>query len=670
MSKLKVTFDTKTITVPNESCCADGITCLVNISGTIPGHRYYCELASISGGTVTFAQNNFYIVAQSSSSVIPLGFGLKNTRSYIIKFKITDIDTRKSYKYWIPSKDEWHKSAYYDPTLNNNSGGYWRYAMMTDTTPVTQNCDIDGKGLANVGSIGFASQGSVSTDTGNINTATTFSAALPGIVSTSYKNGYFIDLPSNIYISDSWFISLATNQGSSVSSGILQFTHPVLGSFDASSAHTTLNTSFTSSSGDISRRRILYLKGSFLEGSLGALSSNGVPAILIIELSQYGSVISLSGTLSLSSNSANYNGAADWNTVDGNLTTVGTNGGPSYYGTYDQNGNINQWIDDITTKSKQYTGGFWDSSSYEFRKIIDSPIRSESANIGFRTAAAMDRDLDIDVSKYIAVDQSSTSPNVKDSNGLGSVSYPFYMQKYPVTNSEYVVFLNTVAQKSDNYGLYNSKMTTDIRGGIIRSLDENKFFVYSCKENMDNKPVNFVNWFDAARYCNWLHNLSFDKQSTNTETGAYDLTDNNQNMAAPYSGFAYSEDIVTIQCGEISGHSVAFSDDTIKLSKSFGCNKPRSIVATMTGAIIGRPYSYTFSSTDGLFAGIFPISGTIVAGDINQNINTVYAYDGSLKKVELRLEVTDLVDNITGSDSIILNCEDCTLIPTPTPTPK
>ena len=41
-----------------------------------------------------------------------------------------------------------------------------------------------------------------------------------------------------------------------------------------------------------------------------------------------------------SCNTANFNNNAIWNGVSGNVTTVGTNGKSSYYGTYDQDGNI------------------------------------------------------------------------------------------------------------------------------------------------------------------------------------------------------------------------------------------------------------------------------------------------------------------------------------------
>ena len=37
--------------------------------------------------------------------------------------------------FWVPSEDEWYKAAYYDPTLNSGSGGYWKYATKSNTAP-------------------------------------------------------------------------------------------------------------------------------------------------------------------------------------------------------------------------------------------------------------------------------------------------------------------------------------------------------------------------------------------------------------------------------------------------------------------------------------------------------------------------------------------------------
>ena len=38
-------------------------------------------------------------------------------------------------KYVLPTADEWYKAAYYDPTANGGTGGYWNYATGSDAAP-------------------------------------------------------------------------------------------------------------------------------------------------------------------------------------------------------------------------------------------------------------------------------------------------------------------------------------------------------------------------------------------------------------------------------------------------------------------------------------------------------------------------------------------------------
>jgi hypothetical protein len=37
--------------------------------------------------------------------------------------------------YFLPSENEWYKAAYFDPSANSGSGGYWDYAIGSDTAP-------------------------------------------------------------------------------------------------------------------------------------------------------------------------------------------------------------------------------------------------------------------------------------------------------------------------------------------------------------------------------------------------------------------------------------------------------------------------------------------------------------------------------------------------------
>ena len=88
--------------------------------------------------------------------------------------------------------------------------------------------------------------------------------------------------------------------------------------------------------------------------------------------------------------------------------------------------------------------------------------------------------------------------NPADSNGLGHVVGTFRLGVHEITNAQYVRFLNAVAAE-DPRGLYDELMTTSDRGGILRSGMPGSY-AYTVKPFFENKPVNSVNWLDAARY--------------------------------------------------------------------------------------------------------------------------------------------------------------------------
>lgn len=102
--------------------------------------------------------------------------------------------------------------------------------------------------------------------------------------------------------------------------------------------------------------------------------------------------------------------------------------------------------------------------------------------------------------------------------GVGSVSYDYRIGTTEVTNAQYAEFLNAKAA-SDPLGLYSIGMASDARGGITRS-GASGGYTYASKTNMADKPVNYVSWYDAIRFANWLHN---GQGSGDTETGAYTI---------------------------------------------------------------------------------------------------------------------------------------------------
>lgn len=108
--------------------------------------------------------------------------------------------------------------------------------------------------------------------------------------------------------------------------------------------------------------------------------------------------------------------------------------------------------------------------------------------------------------------------NADSSNNYGAVNYGYNVGRYEVTNSQYVSFLNAKAA-TDTHALYNTNMNGDEHGGILRSGSSGSFS-YSVKLGFKNKPVNYVSFWDAARFTNWLTN---GQGSGDTESGMYNL---------------------------------------------------------------------------------------------------------------------------------------------------
>jgi len=105
----------------------------------------------------------------------------------------------------------------------------------------------------------------------------------------------------------------------------------------------------------------------------------------------------------------------------------------------------------------------------------------------------------------------------------GAVPYEYQIGKYEVTLAQYAAFLNAVAA-TDAFGLYNASMATDLNIAGITQSGSAPNFTYTVIGS-GNRPVTYVSWFDAARFCNWLHNgrPTGLQTAATTENGAYPL---------------------------------------------------------------------------------------------------------------------------------------------------
>jgi len=109
--------------------------------------------------------------------------------------------------------------------------------------------------------------------------------------------------------------------------------------------------------------------------------------------------------------------------------------------------------------------------------------------------------------------------NVADSTGYGAVNYQYSIGRYEVTNAQYVSFLNAKAV-DDPHGLYNPYMSSTPHGGITRA-GASGAFTYSTIAGREDWAVNYVSFWDAARFVNWMQNGQGDGD---TESGTYSLS--------------------------------------------------------------------------------------------------------------------------------------------------
>ena len=137
-------------------------------------------------------------------------------------------------------------------------------------------------------------------------------------------------------------------------------------------------------------------------------------------------------------------------------------------------------------------------------------------------AAALDADtINID---WVTVGDPGNTADTRVMNdgttGYGAVGYSYLISKNEVTTGEYTTFLSAVAA-TDTHGLYNGSMWSSDYGCKIQQSGSSGGYTYSVAADYANRPVNYVSFWDAARFCNWLHN---DQGTGDTENGAYTLT--------------------------------------------------------------------------------------------------------------------------------------------------
>lgn len=211
------------------------------------------------------------------------------------------------------------------------------------------------------------------------------------------------------------------------------------------------------------------------------------------------------------------------------LTPVNTfSNSAGQYQTYDMGGNVYEWVDanrdGLGTNVQVVRGGAWSSdcgvATLASTNRNATNLSSASVNnIGFRVAIPA-QSLNL---SWVTV---GNPGNLADpATGYGAVKTTFRIGEYPITVQQYVLFLNSVASGGDPYSLCNYWMPSDSYNGSIICTLYNGLYYYSARAGRKNFPVNYISWFNAARFCNWVQNgCPTGSEGTNTtETGAYTL---------------------------------------------------------------------------------------------------------------------------------------------------
>jgi formylglycine-generating enzyme len=144
------------------------------------------------------------------------------------------------------------------------------------------------------------------------------------------------------------------------------------------------------------------------------------------------------------------------------------------------------------------------------------------------SAAALFQGAAVDASSvtFTSVPVGNSGNGADPLTGRGAVAYEYSITSTEVTNAQYAAFLNAVDPTGVNpHDLYNPDMTNAtgfavVKGGINFDPGAQAGNLYTPKPNYGDKPVNYVSFYDAARFANWV-------MTGDTENGFYTFTDTN-----------------------------------------------------------------------------------------------------------------------------------------------
>ncbi|HLB32651.1 MAG TPA: SUMF1/EgtB/PvdO family nonheme iron enzyme [Chthoniobacterales bacterium] len=160
---------------------------------------------------------------------------------------------------------------------------------------------------------------------------------------------------------------------------------------------------------------------------------------------------------------------------------------------------------------------------YPEEKILDANDSIQGENINEDESLINLAKIDLEF-----IDITFTAPTVIASE-QDFYDHNFSIGKDNITIKQYCAFLNAVAT-TDTYHLYHENMGSSLGAASIVRLGSPGEYYYSVREieqGGGDLPVTHITWFDAARFCNWMHHDQpvGVQDDMSTENGAYCLHD-------------------------------------------------------------------------------------------------------------------------------------------------
>ena len=259
--------------------------------------------------------------------------------------------------------------------------------------------------------------------------------------------------------------------------------------------------------------------------------------------------------------SANYYDR-DWAVAYPHLTPIGSYArSASAYGTYDQAGNVMEWLETSLSGGikRRFAGGA--AARYATMLTIDYGDWEDPDHrlmvVGFRVARRADdsgpEPVPVVAPTVVAPPPAKAGASVAHAphfqsglddfvrvdapgnpadpvHGRGAVGHVYEIARYEVTNADYAAFLNAVARRDDPYRLYEPSMGDGLLGGVLRTATAVEF-TYAPKPGWGARPATYLNWYRVARLANWMHfgrpDIGASELGTtegDATVGAYDTT--------------------------------------------------------------------------------------------------------------------------------------------------